>query len=244
MKQTLLNILTSPGKHLALLIDPDKHSETSLNKLIQHINQHKYPDVILVGGSLLFQSIDETVSKIKAQCNKPVYLFPGSHFQITDEADGLLFLSLLSGRNPEFLIGNHVLAAPKLKKSTLDIVPTGYVLIDCGETTSVSYMSNTTPIPYSKNDIAVATALAGEMLGLQAIYLEGGSGAKQTISTDMISAVHQQVALPLIVGGGIKNSAQLQAVFNAGATMAVVGNSIEQNPDLLLDYIALTQQYT
>ena len=184
--------------------------------------------MILIGGSIVFNGIDETVKTIKSLTSKPVYLFPGSILQVSKYADGILLLSLISGRNPEFLIGNHVLAAPKIKKSGIEVIPTGYILVNSGIDTSVSYMSNTAPIPYCKNDIAVATALAGEMLGLQTIYLEAGSGALKPVSAKMISEVKSQIKIPLIVGGGIKTTEQLYAILQAGADMVVIGTETKE----------------
>ncbi len=243
LKKLLHKNIIDGKKTLALLIDPDKHTEESLVKLLSLVENKELPDIILIGGSIVFNGIDKTVEIVKKHTSKPVYLFPGSVLQVSDNADGILLLSLISGRNPEFLIGNHVLAAPKLKKSGIDIFPVGYMLINSGIDTSVSYMSNTTPIPYGKNDIAVATAVAGEMLGLQAIYLEAGSGAKMPVSTEMIVAVKTNINIPLIVGGGIKNKQQLSDALNAGADMIVIGNAVETNPKLLDAFINIIKKY-
>lgn len=166
----------------------------------------------------------------------PVVLFPNSYLHLTAEADGILFLSLISGRNPEYLIGNHIIAAPILKQTQLEIIPTGYILVNCGNQTTVAYISNTTPIPYEKNDIAVCTALAGEMLGLKMIYMDGGSGAKQPISPTMIEAVRQSIDIPLIVGGGIRTVAAMEDAFRAGADTVVIGSAVEQTPELIADF--------
>jgi putative glycerol-1-phosphate prenyltransferase len=237
LKKLLHKNIVNGKKTLALLIDPDKHNDKSLVELLSLAGNRDVPHIILIGGSIVFNGIDKTVEIVKKYTSKPVYLFPGSALQVSDNADGILFLSLISGRNPEFLIGNHILAAPKLKKSGIDILPVGYILVNSGVDTSVSYMSNTTPIPYGKNDIAAATAIAGEMLGLQAIYLEAGSGAKKHVSTDMIKIVKSNINIPLIVGGGIKNKKQLDEVLNAGADMAVVGTAVENNSEILEDFI-------
>ena len=216
-------------KMFALLIDPDKQNEADLLRLTEKINLPTGPDIVLVGGSLLFSNIDDTVATLKRNTQKPVVLFPGSAMQVSDRADGILLLSLISGRNPEFLIGQHVLAAPALAKSGIEVLPTGYMLIGEENYTSVRYISNTNPIPYNKTDIAVATALAGQMLGLKMLYLEGGSGAAKPVSANMIEAVRRAVSLPLIVGGGLRSAADVETALKAGADIVVVGTSIESN---------------
>lgn len=229
----LLNqILTAKadGKKLfALLIDPDKQSQESLKRITERINGPFCPDIVLVGGSLLFNGIDDTITTLKQSTNKPVFLFPGNITQVSSKADGILLLSLISGRNPDFLIGQHVLAAPALAKSGIEILPTGYMLIGSENFTSVRYMSNTTPIPSNKTDIAVATAMAGQMLGLKAIYLEGGSGAKEPVRAEMINAVSSAVDLPLIVGGGLRSAEDVKNALKAGTDIVVVGTSIERD---------------
>lgn len=221
--------ITNGRKMFALLVDPDKQNEADLLRLTEKINSPNGPDIVLVGGSLLFGNIDDTVATLKRNTQKPVVLFPGSAMQVTDKADGILLLSLISGRNPEFLIGQHVLAAPALAKSGIEILPTGYMLIGEENYTSVRYISNTNPIPYNKIDIAVATALAGQMLGLKMLYLEGGSGAAKPVSTNMIESVRRAVSLPLIVGGGLRSAADVETALKAGADIVVVGTSIESN---------------
>lgn len=221
--------IANSRKMFALLIDPDKQNEADLLRLTEKINSPTGPDIVLVGGSLLFSNIDETVATLKRNTQKPVVLFPGSAMQVSDKADGILLLSLISGRNPEFLIGQHVLAAPALAKSGIEVLPTGYMLIGEENYTSVRYISNTNPIPYNKTDIAVATALAGQMLGLKMLYLEGGSGAAKPVSANMIEAVRRAVNLPLIVGGGLRSVADVETALKAGADIVVVGTSIESN---------------
>jgi putative glycerol-1-phosphate prenyltransferase len=243
LKALLQNKISAGKKVFALLIDPDKHRNDSLAALIRIANTEPGPDLILIGGSIVFNGIDETVQHIKSLTTKPVYIFPGSALQVSKYADGILLLSLISGRNAEFLIGNHVLAAPKIKKSGIDILPTGYILINSGTDTSVSYMSNTSPIPYHKKDIALATALAGEMLGLQAIYLEAGSGAKMTVSPEMIREVKTHITIPLIVGGGIRNTQQLNEVLKAGADMVVVGTATEEIPEQVTQFAEIISRF-
>jgi putative glycerol-1-phosphate prenyltransferase len=162
--------------------------------------------------------------------------------QLSDTADGILLLSLISGRNPEFLIGNHVIAAPKLRRSKLKIIPTGYMLIENGHFTSVEYISNTKPIPFGKTDIAVATALAGEMLGLKLIYLEAGSGAANTVGINMIRSIREAISLPLVVGGGIRTPDDAKRVYNAGADLIVIGTQLENFPEQIADFATLRDQ--
>lgn len=221
-------------KQVVLLIDPDKHNELSLLSLLDKAVRCGI-SFVLIGGSLTSKSINESIILIQRHCNLPVFLFPGSLLQLCDKADGILLLSLLSGRNAEFLIGNHVQAAPFLKKSGMEIIPTGYILIDCGQPSSVEYMSNTFPIPFNKTDIAIATAMAGEMLGLKLIYLEGGSGANRNIHSSLISEVKANITLPLIVGGGIRSYQQAKDVFKAGADIIVIGTVAEENPDAIIE---------
>lgn len=223
----------------ALLIDPDKQRD-NLSDLVTKAGNLGV-DLILVGGSLVKRGMDETIAVIKNNGNIPTVLFPGSVFQFTPTADAILLLSLISGRNPEYLIGNHVIASQAIKESRMEVIPTGYMLIDSGQTSSAQYMSNTSPIPRSKPDIALATALAGEQLGLKTIYLEGGSGAQNTIPDAVIKTVCNNVSIPVIVGGGIKTPKQVKAIRLAGASMVVVGNSIEESPHLLEDLVAASR---
>lgn len=235
------NSISKNEKLFALLIDPDQHTEESLTTLIDHANQAKV-DLILIGGSLLNNDIDATLETIKVQTTIPALLFPGSLLQITNKADGILLLSLISGRNPDLLIGNHVIASAHIKRSKLEVLPTGYILIDGGKPTSVEYMSNTKPIPENKIDIAIATAMAGEMLGLQYIYLEAGSGANNSVNIEMIQGVKKNISIPLIVGGGIKSESQVTEAVNSGADIIVVGNAVENNPELLLRLVKASKK--
>ncbi len=228
-------------KRFALLVDPDKYNDRSLDQLIIHINQDP-PDLLLVGGSILFKPIEITITALKLGTKLPVFIFPGNVIQLSDRADGILFLSLISGRNAEFLIGNHVLAAPHLNRSGLEVIPTGYMLIENGRSTSVEYMSDTRPIPAGKPEIAVATAMAGEMLGMKTIYLEAGSGAARSVGLDMISAIRKQISLPLIVGGGISTVEGAREVYRAGADLIVIGTALENNPALVSEFCALRNQ--
>ena len=229
-------------KRLALLVDPDGYDVKSLEELIEKINLYP-PDLLLVGGSILFKPIEITITALKLGTKIPVFIFPGNIFQLSDRADGILFLSLISGRNPEFLIGNHVLAAPHLGRSGIEVIPTAYMLIGNGITTSVEYMSNTSPIPGDKPDIAVATAMAGEMLGLKSLYLEAGSGASHSVEPDIIRAIRENISLPMMVGGGIRTAETAMELFNAGADMIVVGNALEKDPGLIEAFCSVRDTY-
>lgn len=232
---TIFNQLNqSNQKRIAVLVDPDSISDkNALQQTIALCQTHQV-DFILVGGSLITNGFwDTCIKQIKSSTNIPVLLFPGNNMQVHDQADAILFLSLISGRNPDLLIGKHVLAAPDLKRANIEIISTGYMLIEGGSNSSVMYMSNTMPIPKNKNNIAATTALAGEMLGLKTIYMDAGSGATWPVSANMIQAVKTQVSLPLFVGGGIKTPEQAVAACKAGADVVVVGNAFEQNPELI-----------
>ena len=220
-------------KKLAVLIDPDKPSDAQVLSIVEKAKAADV-DFFFVGGSLLVtDSLDHCIKLIKANCDIPVLIFPGNSLQISKYCDGFLLLSLISGRNPEMLIGRHVIAAPYLKLYGNEIIPTGYMLIDSGKATSVSYMSDTTPIPHDKDDIAMCTALAGEMLGLKLIYLEAGSGALMPVSTSMISKVSQMIKIPLIVGGGIRTPEAAADAVKAGADIIVIGTAFEKEPEML-----------
>jgi phosphoglycerol geranylgeranyltransferase len=222
-------------KKFGILIDPDKQSPDDLNPVVEQ-SVIAGVDFLLVGGSLILQDqMESCIEKIRNLCNLHIILFPGDHYQICRQADGILLLSLISGRNADLLIGRHVIAAPYLKESSLEVISTGYMLIECGVSTSVSYMSNTQPIPSNKTDIAVCTALAGEMLGLKLLYLDTGSGAIQTVPRPMIEAVAMETKVPIIVGGGIDNPYKAQSIVAAGADIVVVGNALEKNPKLIAE---------
>jgi phosphoglycerol geranylgeranyltransferase len=226
------------SKKLAVLIDPDKNDPSSLSKTIEICNKCKV-DFLMVGGSFISNPVEELVENIKNNTSIPVILFPGSVLQISKKADAILLLSLISGRNPEYLIGNHVIAAPMLKNSNLEIIPVGYILVESGRITSVQYVSNTIPIPSDKTDMAVATAIAGEMLGLKAIYLEAGSGAIHHVPELMIKEVRKNISIPIIVGGGLRSREQVKKVFEAGADIVVIGNSLENNPENLFHLLSI-----
>jgi phosphoglycerol geranylgeranyltransferase len=225
------------------LLDPDKIEQRALGDLLNRTTE--YPvDFFLVGGSLVTDYVHkEVIAAVRRQTDVPIILFPGNPLHIEPSADAVLFLSLISGRNPEFLIGQHVIAAPLLKRSGLEILPTGYMLVDSGTQTTVSYISGTMPIPHDKPGVAACTAMAGEMLGLKLMYLDAGSGARRSVSTDMIAAVRAAVELPLIVGGGIRTGEKAYEAFKAGADMIVVGNGIEEDPDLLPQLSTVVREF-
>lgn len=228
-------------KAFALLIDPDNVTETECLELAQLARKAKV-DFIFVGGSLITgDNLGKVVEIMKAEVEMPIVLFPGNSLHIDSEADAILFLSLISGRNPDFLIGQHILAAPILKRSKLEVLATGYMLVDTGKQTTVSFISNTTPIPYDKPSLAACIAMAGEMLGLRIIYMDGGSGAEKPISPQMINAVQKSIDCPLIVGGGIDSPEKALTAFRAGADVVVVGNAIEKDT-LLIEKIAQVAQ--
>lgn len=227
----ILRLTTEHLKGLAVLIDPDKADDAQITTLCTLFNGHR-PDAILVGGSLVNNDTTAVVETLKRNTAAPIVLFPGNATQITPKADAMLLLSLISGRNPEFLVGQHVSAAMRIRTSGLETIPTGYMLIDGGTPTSVQYISSTLPIPADKDDIAVATAVAGQMLGLRAIYLEAGSGARQPVNPRMIQAVSRHIDIPLIVGGGLRTEADIEAACRAGADMVVVGTALERDPGL------------
>ena len=222
-------------KRFAVLIDPDQIRLGNIDRVL-NLAENSLVDYFFIGGSLVVNDrLDEILEQIKKHTSIPMILFPGNSMQISYRANAILFLSLISGRNAELLIGKHVLAAPFLKLSPLEIMSTGYMLIDGGVPTTVSYISNTRPIPSDKDDIAVCTALAGEMLGMKLIYMDSGSGAQKPISESMIESVSGAISLPLIIGGGIKTPKKALANAKAGADIIVIGNAIEEEPDLIED---------
>ena len=237
MKSVIYQSLTEKKrqgkKSFAVLIDPDKVDKSMLDDLTSLAVAAKV-DYLLVGGSLVISNhLDDCVQHIKKNCSIPVILFPGSPSQVSKYADALLYLSLISGRNPELLIGQHVVSAPFVRQSGLEIMPTGYIVIDGGAPTTVSYISNALPVPADKNEIAMCTAMAGEMLGMKLIYMDAGSGAKRPITESMIKSVADHIEAPLIIGGGITDSEKAYIDCKAGADVIVVGNAIEKDASLI-----------
>jgi phosphoglycerol geranylgeranyltransferase len=242
MKMNVYQSLQEKKKHgqksFAILIDPDKITTASLDPVIDLAIDAK-ADYFLVGGSLVVSdNLDNTILAIKQKCSIPIILFPGSPSQISKHAHALLYLSLISGRNADLLIGQHVISAPFVKKSGLEIISTGYMVVDGGAPTTVSYISNATPIPADKADIALCTAMAGEMLGMKLIYMDAGSGARKAISEEMISLVASNIDVPLIVGGGIRDAEKAYLNCKAGADVIVVGNAIEKDSSLIKEIAA------
>jgi len=227
---TIINNKKKNKKLFSVLIDPDKFDSSEVIDLCEDAAV----DFIMVGGSLITRgNFELCIQTIKKTTKIPIVIFPGNYMQVSNYADAILLLSLISGRNPDLLIGNHVLAASALKASKLEILSTGYMLIESGKPTTASYISNTIPIPYDKDDIAVSTAMAGEMLGLKLIYLDAGSGALDSVSSTMINKVSENISVPLIVGGGINSVDKALKACYAGADMIVVGNAIEKEENLI-----------
>ncbi len=228
----------------AVLVDPDKIAPSDMPHLAKLCNDAGV-DYLLMGGSLVVaHQIDTCIQRFKADSDIPVVLFPGSPAQVTPYADALLYLSLISGRNADLLIGQHVVSAPMVKASNLEVISTGYMLIDGGVPTTVSYMSHAAPIPTNKPDIALCTAWAGELQGKHIIYMDAGSGARMPVSEEMIHKVSSHIDIPLFVGGGIHTPEKVYANCKAGANIVVVGNAIEQDPFLIRDLAQATKEAT
>jgi len=225
----LLDHFYRKKKQLTVLVDPDKLSNEEIEKTAKKARQSGV-DYFFVGGSLLINdNLHQSIKIIKENCDLPVIIFPGNNYQLSSNADAILFLSLISGRNPDMLIGMHVIAAPYIKLSGLESIPTGYMLIDSGKPTSVTYMSNSFPIPSDKKDIAACTAMAGEMLGLKMLYMDAGSGAEKSIPAEMIRFVKDSVDIPLMVGGGVNTPDLLREKYEAGADIVVIGTQFEND---------------
>jgi phosphoglycerol geranylgeranyltransferase len=236
--QSILDKKSKGQKSFAVLIDPDKVDEAKIEELVARSVQAKV-DYLFIGGSLVISNqLADVVQQIKSRCSIPTILFPGSPGQITSYADALLYLSVISGRNPELLIGQHVISAPFVRQSGLEIMSTGYMLIDGGAPTTVSYISNTIPVPSDKNEIAMCTAMAGEMLGMKLIYMDAGSGARRPISDSMIARVSAVIEVPLVVGGGITDPEKAYLNCKAGADVIVIGNAIEKDASLISEMSA------
>lgn len=236
-------LATAGRKALAVLFDPDDTDERSLIKSLNVCLAQKV-DFIFVGGSLVTSSnLQEVVSMIKSYTDIPCILFPGNAIQIDGSADAILFLSLISGRNPELLIGQHVVAAPVIKRSSLEVIPTGYMLVNSGKPTSASYISNSQPLPNDKPSLSASTAMAGEMLGLKTIYMDAGSGAEEPISPKVIRAVKRAVDIPLIIGGGLNTATKAKQALDAGADIVVIGNGAQKNLNLLTEVSEVVHFY-
>lgn len=220
-------------KLLGVLIDPDKSDYAHLEQLLKAENLGFF-DLILLGGSVLEgEKNGSAIKRIRSFCDLPIVIFPGSPSQIDPAADALLLLSMVSGRNPELLIGRHVESSLALKRSGLELLPTAYMLIDGGKPTTVSYISNTLPIPADKPGITALTALASEQLGMELAYLDAGSGAIRPVGTDHIKEVRAICDIPIVVGGGIRTAKAIRERWDAGADLVIIGNQLEENPNLL-----------
>jgi len=232
--ETLTSAVKVKGGAFIVLIDPDRTTTGKLIELVEACGEYDV-DAILVGSSFVLQSkFHRTVSEIKAHASIPVILFPGAHSQISPSADAVLFTSLISGRNPQYLIDEQMRGAPLVKEFGIEPIPTGYMLIDSGRPTSVGYMSNTIPLPCDKPDIACAHALAAEYMGMATVFLEAGSGAENPVPDEIIRSVSEYISIPVIVGGGIRNPETVEQKISAGASMVVVGNHFEQTGDFRL----------
>ncbi len=216
-------------KMLALLLDPDKLSLESLSQLIPKIKQSPATHIFVGGSSFNGTHLDDLILKLKAEITLPIVLFPGNPSQLSDKADGILFLALLSGRNPDYLIEHQVNAVPIIKKTNLEVISTGYILIESGSETAVQRVSKTQPIDRTNLEYALQTAQAGEFIGNKLVYLEAGSGAKLTVPNEMIQFVSQNISVPLIVGGGIRSIIEIQNTYEAGADLVVIGTAFEND---------------
>ncbi|GIZ07298.1 geranylgeranylglyceryl/heptaprenylglyceryl phosphate synthase [Flavobacterium sp. UMI-01] len=227
--QEILSSKAAKKKLLAILLDPDKIVRGGLEILAEKINQSPATHLFVGGSTMESVQMDDLILFLQEKIDLPILLFPGNPSQISDKADGILFLSLLSGRNPDFLIAHQVKAAPILKQTQLEIISTGYILVESGAVTAVERVSQTKPLPRDQFEEVLATALAGEMLGSKLIYLEAGSGAKQTVPIEMVRLVAGNIQLPLIVGGGIVSYSQIEAMYAAGADLVVIGTAFEND---------------
>ena len=234
--QEIVAAKSANKKLLAILLDPDKIICETVSELILKINQSPATHVFIGGSHVGTTILDDLIVRIKEDCTLPIVLFPGHPSQISKYADGILFLTLLSGRNPDYLITHQVNAAPILKQTQLEIISTGYILIESGTTTAVERVSNTKPIDRNNLDLVLATALAGEMLGNKLIYLEAGSGAQQAVPQEMIAAVAQNSSIPLIVGGGIIDTQGIQNAYDSGADLVVIGTAFENDMNFFNQY--------
>jgi phosphoglycerol geranylgeranyltransferase len=235
MTNTYIESFRKISQGIAVLIDPEKCDNGE--KLFALLDKAAFANVdyLFVGGSTVSRSeFQQTISAIRSHSSLPLIIFPGSFHQISEEADAILFLSLISGRNPDFLIGHHIAAAHELSEMQIEVLPTGYILIDGGTKSSVAYVSQTTPIPNESLSIIRNTALAGKLLGMQLLYLDAGSGAKECVSEKCIHTL-RDLGLPIIVGGGIREIDQMAALHKSGASVVVIGNKLEEDIDFLLD---------
>ncbi len=241
--QDLYHLKKSGKSGFAVLVDPDKVAPSDMEYLAELCNDAGV-DYLLMGGSLVVaQHIERCIQRFKSETDIPVILFPGSPSQVSPAADALLYLSLISGRNSDLLIGQHVVSAPAVKSSGLEVISTGYMVIEGGTQTAVSYMSHSAPIPANQTEIALCTAWAGEMQGKHLLYMDAGSGAKIPVSEEMIHKISSNTSIPLFVGGGIHTPDKVYMNCKAGATVVVVGNAIERDPMLIKELAEATRHY-
>lgn len=241
--QEILSARTSNQKLLAVLIDPEKIKLQQVHSFIQKVNLSLATHIFVGGSTDQYNDTERIVVEIKKYTTLPVILFPGDVNQVTPKADGILFLSLISGRNPEYLIDQQIDAALTVQKSNLEVLPTGYILIDGGTETSVQKVSQTNPIAQDDYNLILKTALAGQFSGKKLIYLEAGSGAKIPVSSVIINCVKSELKVPIIVGGGIRSIQQLNNAYNAGADMVVIGTAFENNPDFFNELKSTTHEH-
>ena len=234
--EKLLSAVTKKGAAFVILIDPDRKDLNSITERVESANKAG-ADALFIGGSLMMDSkCSDRVKKIKSISKLPIIFFPGGVGQLNPYYDAMLFMSVISGRNPHYLIGEQVIAAPLVKDLGLEVIPTGYILIDGGSASAVEIMSGTRPIPMERIDIAVAHALAGQYLGMKLIYLEAGSGAEQPVSDRIISSINKAIDVPIVVGGGIINPRLAEEAVKSGASIVVVGNKFENDLSLMKDF--------
>lgn len=239
---TLLKNRAMGNKSLAVLIDPEKCYNRNFAAVIAALKV-AHPPFVFIGGSHAVRSLDSMIDILRDEVSSQILLFPGDVSQFTPKADAVLYLSLLSGRNPDFLIAHHMVSALAIRESGMEVIPTGYLLIEGGKVSSVEYISNTRPIPRDKKEIALSTALAGELLGLKLIYLEAGSGALYPVPADMIALLRDKLNIPIVVGGGITTIEQMKTAFDAGADLIVIGNFFEQNLDKMPSFCHWIREY-
>lgn len=240
--RTILLSRETKKKLLAVLIDPEKCTGRRIASVVAMLKV-AVPDFVFIGGSHAVKSLDSMIDLIKEEVNVPVILFPGDASQFSYRADALLYLSLLSGRNPEYLIGQHVKSALEIYESGIEVIPTAYVLVEGGKTSSVEIISNTRAIPTDNKDIILATVQAGELLGMHMTYLEAGSGAIHPIPASVIKYIRERSKSPLIVGGGISNVNQLEEALTAGADLVVIGNTLEKKPEKIKEFVEWIKSY-
>jgi len=233
--ENIADSILNGKKLLAVLIDPDKFLVEATSRFIKKVNASMATHIFVGGSTVDDYATEILVAEINKHTNLPIVLFPGDVSQITNEADAILFLSLISGRNPDYLIGKHIESVSKLRSTNLEVIPIGYILIESGKNTAVEKVTETKPMLRNAVQDIVDTAIAGELLGMKLIYLEAGSGATHPVTKNIIKAVKQELQIPLIVGGGIRNKEQLENAYNAGADLVVIGTAFEDDESFFND---------